>query len=347
MTLWTWLVVIGVIADVWFVVHAYTEALNEWRRGIIRPPDRPSRRWFVLELFAVALVAVGVAGELFVDSKVGGIETQIRSANDHRVLLLQREAGDAEASASGAAASAQTAREHSDAANISASAASSAALKARREAEAIERESIDDLNMINESVQESALPREIKLSMTPDTPRFALFKSLREFAGTHAFIQREATDESGDEDLLAQGIKQLLVDAGWDARIEPPAPKTTLVPPGVWLITDGPYRMVERPPALPPDRSHSSAAAAALLPLLEMDLGPNDEHIFPGVRRAYDDLFELDRSLVVERYGFFVSNPDSPSVVIWIGPRPRLSVSRFAPRAVPARRGPGSEPGAK
>jgi hypothetical protein len=38
---WTLLVVIGVVMEVVFVVWEYAEDLHEFRRGIVRPPEKP------------------------------------------------------------------------------------------------------------------------------------------------------------------------------------------------------------------------------------------------------------------------------------------------------------------
>jgi hypothetical protein len=108
------LVVIGVMLEIVFVVREYREELQDWRRGIVRPPGRPSRRWLVTELIGVALVSVGVAGEFFIDVKAGALETQIRKANEDLVLLLEQKANDAEASAEGAASAAATAKRSAD-----------------------------------------------------------------------------------------------------------------------------------------------------------------------------------------------------------------------------------------
>jgi len=115
LSFWTWLVVIGIVFDVLFVIHAYQGDLHEWRRGIVSPPSRPSRRWYVFELFAVVLVALGVAGELAVEGTIGRVETQIRTANDQRASLLQQEAGDAKESSKSAADAAARAKNEADA----------------------------------------------------------------------------------------------------------------------------------------------------------------------------------------------------------------------------------------
>jgi hypothetical protein len=105
---WTALVVLGVAVEVVFVVWEHKDDLDEFRAGVMQPPNI----WlFVLALFGSGLVAGGVAGELFVGSKIGGVETQIRKANGDLNLLLSKEAGDA-------AQSAKEAQQEADAVRI-------------------------------------------------------------------------------------------------------------------------------------------------------------------------------------------------------------------------------------
>jgi hypothetical protein len=62
LSLFTWLVVVGVVSETFFVIWEYRNETHDFRRGIIRPPDRPNRFKFVLEIVGVGLVAIGVAG---------------------------------------------------------------------------------------------------------------------------------------------------------------------------------------------------------------------------------------------------------------------------------------------
>jgi hypothetical protein len=91
-----------VALEVVFVVWEYVEELHDFRRGLVHPPERPSRLLFFLGLLGAALVAIGVAGELYAESKIETVETGIPKANDELFLLLSKEAGDAEKSAKAA-----------------------------------------------------------------------------------------------------------------------------------------------------------------------------------------------------------------------------------------------------
>ncbi len=105
---WTLIVVVGVALELVFVVWEYVEELHDFRRGIVHPPDKPNCLLFALGFFAAGLVALGVGGELYAESKIATAETCIRKGNDALFLLLSKEAGDA-------AKSAKTARDEADA----------------------------------------------------------------------------------------------------------------------------------------------------------------------------------------------------------------------------------------
>jgi hypothetical protein len=68
----------------------------------------------ILGLLGAGLVAVGVAGELYIDVQAGKLETQIRKANEDRFLLLSKEAGDAASSAKTAHDEADAVKEETD-----------------------------------------------------------------------------------------------------------------------------------------------------------------------------------------------------------------------------------------
>src|SRR5579864_7161922 len=96
---WTVLVVIGVVLEVVFVIWDYFEHLQDFRRGTIHSPGRPNLLLSVLGLLGATLVAVGVSGELYEETKIEHVETQIRTANDELYLFLSKEAGYAAQSA--------------------------------------------------------------------------------------------------------------------------------------------------------------------------------------------------------------------------------------------------------
>jgi hypothetical protein len=132
LNLFSALVAIGVVLEIVFVIREYREQLHDWGRGFIHPPDRPSRMWFMIELFGVALVSIGVAGEFWVDVKVGALETQIRRANGDLISLVEGKANDASTSAQRAADALARSKAESNAATNDAD-------KARDKADAVGR----------------------------------------------------------------------------------------------------------------------------------------------------------------------------------------------------------------
>jgi len=95
-------VVIGVAIEVRVLVLEHRDAMTEWRRGIVRPPDRPSRSLFLWGLVGSILVALGVTGEFGAGIKIARINGTLRTMNaelrrdsDQLIALLHVEAQEA------------------------------------------------------------------------------------------------------------------------------------------------------------------------------------------------------------------------------------------------------------
>jgi hypothetical protein len=134
------LVVIGVGLEVWALLWDHGEAMADWRRGIVLPPERPSTRKLWLGIVATLLVVIGVAGELATSGRIASINGQLRtknsnlrSASDQLLALITQEAGEA-------ATSAHSAIGDSQAAQAAASDAQLKATNARREADSFEQD---------------------------------------------------------------------------------------------------------------------------------------------------------------------------------------------------------------
>jgi len=103
-------VAIGVAAEIVGIVWEYRDNLEDWRHGIMRPPDRPSFvRFFWFEMLATVLVVAGVFGEARANRELASINGQLRSKiselradSDQLLALVTLEAGDAAQSAEAA-----------------------------------------------------------------------------------------------------------------------------------------------------------------------------------------------------------------------------------------------------
>lgn len=60
MNFWTALVIVGVAIELGVIVKEYRDDRHEWSRGIIRPPDKPSRWLLFWNLSGTALVVIGI-----------------------------------------------------------------------------------------------------------------------------------------------------------------------------------------------------------------------------------------------------------------------------------------------
>jgi hypothetical protein len=116
---WTALVILGCAGELIFVLYSYLNERKLWRgtrtRAVRELPEKPSAVVLIFELLSVAAVVFGILGELQVDRKSENIQTNLRKANGQLVLLLEKEAGAAKASAEGAAAAASHAQDIADA----------------------------------------------------------------------------------------------------------------------------------------------------------------------------------------------------------------------------------------
>lgn len=228
---WTFLVVVGVALEVVFVIWEYVEELHDFRRGIVHPPERPNILLFVLGLLGAGLVASGVAGELYVDVQAGKVETEIRKANELRVSLLLKEAGDAKTSAEGAAAASSSAITSAHKATIEAGNAQEKASGARKEADSFEKDIVsaktqaaeaeshlaDALQRAADAEQEAAkASRELAILKTlrslSDEQQERIASKIKVFAGIPFDLW---VSNDSDSTALMELIDSTLRSAGW------------------------------------------------------------------------------------------------------------------------------------
>ncbi len=91
--IWTGMVVVGVALELGVIFFDFLEDLHASIFEIIRSPERPSLKKLIFEVFACALVVVGVAGEFFVARATENIGTELRIISNERVGIAEEEAG--------------------------------------------------------------------------------------------------------------------------------------------------------------------------------------------------------------------------------------------------------------
>src|ERR1017187_697372 len=101
-TVSTILVVLGLVIEYWFPLRELVEALKH----------RPPFPWkLIMEMVGGILVTLGVAGELWFQSRASNVQTFIRSDTHKIEAILNKEAGDARKDAGKAIERASTADE--------------------------------------------------------------------------------------------------------------------------------------------------------------------------------------------------------------------------------------------
>jgi hypothetical protein len=95
----TALVALGVAMELWIIWHDRRDDMAAWRRGVIRPPDRPSFKKFIVEIVSVLFITGGIVGELWAGVKITSINGQLRGESaelrgksDQLVALLHNKA---------------------------------------------------------------------------------------------------------------------------------------------------------------------------------------------------------------------------------------------------------------
>ncbi|MGB6944191.1 MAG: hypothetical protein WBE37_17455 [Bryobacteraceae bacterium] len=183
------LVVIGVVLEVGFVVWEYREDMKEFRRGIIHSPHRPSGRKLLFELVGAGLVAIGVAGELAIDVKSGGIQTALRAKNGELIDLLQN------ASAVALRAASENEKE---------------AAQLRKDAEGLKK------SAEGERAARVKLEKQIAPRTLTESDRVTIGNKLRPFAPSFSGRKVEVSSYSGDAEgiVFSLEILDVLMRAG-------------------------------------------------------------------------------------------------------------------------------------
>ena len=85
--------------ELWVIWRERCDEMEAWRRGIVRPPDRPSTNKFIVEIVSVLLITGGIVCELWAGVKITQINGSLRSKgaelrgkSDQLVALLNAKA---------------------------------------------------------------------------------------------------------------------------------------------------------------------------------------------------------------------------------------------------------------
>lgn len=241
---WITCVVLGLIIEVMEVIwHHFHE-------------DGKKTAWTLTRaLLGPVLIAVGVAGELYVHFVGGHTNAQLRNANRQAVALLNKQAGDARAEAARASESAGEANERAGIANKEAAEANArakqyegeiakanvgAAVARKESAEANERakkyeSTISEANARSAEAERRAAEASLELAKfkAPRTLGAEQRKRLAEKAIPYSG-QKFSIAVSGDPEAirLAEVIEEVLTSAGWKREVYP----TPILLRGRWGI---------------------------------------------------------------------------------------------------------------
>jgi hypothetical protein len=136
-------VVVGVIFEFAIIFHEYRGEMHDWRRGNIRPPDKPSRKWLIIDIFGVALVCLGLAGEFTVEVRAGEIAADLRTDNGQLIAILDAKASAANERSTVLENSTQSLKTEADAERANAAGALQKAGQANATAEAEKLERVE------------------------------------------------------------------------------------------------------------------------------------------------------------------------------------------------------------
>jgi hypothetical protein len=89
---WTVVVIVGVAVELAVILVEHWHSMQDFGRGIVHPPEKPSRWILAFGLLGAGLVGIGVGGEFWMHKKAGGVETEMRNASEELVAIANRDA---------------------------------------------------------------------------------------------------------------------------------------------------------------------------------------------------------------------------------------------------------------
>lgn len=226
---------VGIVGEIVVIVCEYDDDRDDWRRGIVRPPDHPSVWRFWFDIIATLLVLGGVFGEAGASMKLASINSQLRSKtselrakSDQLLALVTQEAGSAASSATKAQDSLGKVETEARGAQEASSNALTLAQDAHKEADVFEKEisaARNDLAVLQQNV---AAVSERQSARIIDPVKFA--KAMQGKPKKTAELLYNPNDPEAYffaeqiRDCLGYGFKGS--GAGWDVSEPRPIPPT-------------------------------------------------------------------------------------------------------------------------
>jgi hypothetical protein len=91
LSLWIALVVVGLFLEIAVIIFDHVGDWKSWKRALIVPPEKPTIPRLLFHLSGASLIALGVAGEFAVHTKVVEVQGELRTANHELVAAKDRE----------------------------------------------------------------------------------------------------------------------------------------------------------------------------------------------------------------------------------------------------------------
>jgi hypothetical protein len=221
---------IGIAGEIVVIVSEHFESLEDWERGIIRPPDRPPTWRFWFDIVATLIVLGGVFGEAGATAAVASINSQLRSKtselrakSDQLLTLVTKQAGEAqdsarlaEASAKGAGTEADKAQKKADVVAKQAADTGHQLGTAAAKLDAVEKKRAElEKSLID--LAACTAPRILKLdSISVSSGTKTRVDSLRPFAGQKVFLEVIPNDAESRRAVFS--LAKALNAAGWDVE---------------------------------------------------------------------------------------------------------------------------------
>ncbi len=206
---WTYLIVLGVALEIIDWVWEYASDLKDFGRGVIHTPEKPSFVKFFIGLTAIALVVTGVAGEWYLQIRIGEAESKIERIADSleestssKLRDTVRDVGDTKAAAVRANDEAGRAKQRADKIGKQADELT-VKLTAAETAQLAERKKVLDMEVW-------LSPRVLPMI---EEPRGLTWERIKYYSGINANINSVVDEESR---RAAGQIAAVIRKAGWN-----------------------------------------------------------------------------------------------------------------------------------